>query len=273
MTIATYSRELLELELALIDDPELPSRTEMDDEKLEQLVESIRANGLIQPIVVARIGDRYEVIAGHRRRLACLRAGLAKVPCIVYPDKSVDLLTIQAHENTRREDLNPADEGLWFTQLLDERCGGDIDKLAGLVGETINYIDGRLALVRGDKRVFEALRRGDIKIGAAHELNKCEDAHYRNYFLDCAVRSGANVSTVAGWILDWRRSLVPAAPASTQPSTDAPGIAQPVNEPFRCYVCEKADNVHLIRQLNVHVHCQMAILDPLLQKNGGGQES
>jgi ParB family transcriptional regulator, chromosome partitioning protein len=269
VTLATTPKEDRDLAIDLIDDPALPSRSQMDDEKLEQLAASIRAVGLIERIVVARVGDRYEVIAGHRRRIACQRAGLVLVPCVVYAEKPADLLTIQAHENSRREDLNPADEGLWFTQLLDEQCNGDIERLAGLVGETVNYCDGRLALVRGDARVFEALRRGDIKIGVAHELNKVEDAHYRNYFLSVAIQSGATLSAVSGWILDWKRNQVPAAPSSGPVEESAPGIAQAPRDPFTCEICGLSNNVHLMRQINVHQHCKMAILDPLLGKTDG----
>lgn len=271
MTVQSAPREFLEWPLDKLDDPALPSRSEMDDEKLADLSSSIRSIGLQQPIIAARVGDRAEVIAGHRRRLAAILAGLQTVPVIMYADKSVDLLTIQAHENTRREDLNPADEGLWFAELLERACDGAIEKLAGLVGETVNYCDGRLALVRGDERVFAALKRGDIKIGVAHELNRVPDAHYRKYFLDCAVQSGATVASVSAWVLDWKRNQVPAAQPSGPVEAAAPGIAAAPHDPFTCEVCGRADNVHLIRQINVHQHCKMAILDPLLGKvsNGG----
>ena len=209
------------------------------------------------------------MIAGHRRRLACIRAGLTHAPCVVYAEKSVALLTIQAHENSRRDDLNPADEALWFAQLLEEVCHGDIEQLVGLVGETLHYVDGRLALVRGDGEVFEVLRRGGIKLGVAHELNKVEDAHYRKYFLVCAEQQGATVTTVARWIQDWRQSFIAPAQPAAQADGSAPGIAAAVPDPFRCKVCGKSNNVHLMRQFNVHIHCEMAILDPLLGNTDG----
>jgi ParB family transcriptional regulator, chromosome partitioning protein len=267
---AQAAREFIELELALVDDPALPSRSDMDDDKLEDLAASIRAIGLQQPIIVARVGDRFEVIAGHRRRLGCLRAGVTRVPCVVYASKTIDLLTIQAHENARREDLNPADEGIWFAELLEQVCGNDIEKLAGLVGEKVHYVDGRLALVRGDAEVFAALRRGGIKIGVAHELNKVDDAHYRKYFLVCAEQQGATVVTVARWIQDWRQSQIPASEPTAPVEASVSGIADASRDPFTCEVCGRADNVHLIRQINVHQHCKMAILDPLLGKTGAG---
>lgn len=269
MSAATHDRAFAEVDLDLIDEPILPSRTQMDDDQLEALAESIRTVGLQQPMIVARVGERYEVIAGHRRRIACGRAGLTKAPCIVYPSKDIPRHIIQAHENTKREALNPADEALWFVELLEQECGGDIEKLCGLVGEKFDYVSNRIALFRGDQTVFEALRAGKIRIGVAHELNKCPDEHYRRYYLDCAIRSGATVSVVVGWITEWRQSFQaqPQAPASAAPEL----AAMPIDtaQPFTCYVCGRADHVHLIRPLYVHQHCQLAILDPLLNRDNG----
>lgn len=269
MSVAAIAREFRELPIALIDEPALPSRSEMDDTRMEELVESIRANGLLQPMIVARVGDRFQVIAGHRRRIACARAGLAAAPCIIYPSKDIPLVVVQAHENARREDLNPADEAVWFMELLEHHCGGDIQQLCALVGEKLTYVDNRIALFRGDADVFKALQAGTIKIGVAHELNKCPDAHYRRYYLDCAIRGGATIAVVSGWIAEYRQNFgAPQGPAAPTPAAE-PGIADAPHHPFTCIVCNKADNVHLIRQVNVHQHCQLAILNPLLANARG----
>lgn len=269
MTVAQVAREFRELPLATIDDPALPSRSAMDDTKMDELVSSIRANGLIQPLVVARVGERYEVIAGHRRFKGAGRAGLVTVPCFVYPSKDVDLTIVQAHENSRREDLNPADEALWFSDLLEHKCEGDIERLCGLVGETLAYVDGRLALFHGDPKVFEALQSGHIKIGVAHELNKLPDAHYRNYYLQCAIREGSTVAVVTGWVTDWKNTFG-ALPASAPPVT-APGqvVPGPSYDPHRCYLCERSDPRYIPESIAVHTHCKIALLDPMLAASRG----
>lgn len=269
MSVAAIAREFLELPLSLIDEPALPSRSSMDDQKMDDLAESIRANGLLQPMVVARTGERYEVIAGHRRWHASTRAGLEKVPCIVYPSKSDALLVVQAHENARREDLNAADEAIWFMELLEQHCGGDIEKLCALVGEKLNYVDNRIALFRGDADVFKALQTGQIKIGVAHELNKCSDAHWRRYYLDCAIRGGATIAVVDGWIREWKQNIADQPQAPQPVAAEEPGIAETAHNPFTCVICGKADNAHLIRQLNIHQHCDLAILRPLLASARG----
>ena len=274
MSLRDIVREFRELPIACIDEPALPSRSEMDEQKLDELTRSIREIGLQQPIIVARIGERFEVVAGHRRRIASGRAGLLTVPCIVYPSKVDALDAVQFAENRHREELNPADEAIWFAELLQQKCGGDIEQLCGLVGETLNYVDNRLALFGGDADVFEALRAGRIGIGVAHELNKCPDAHYRRYYLDCAVRGGATVSTVAGWVSEWRQNFGTDRPAPPPAPTPSVIVPQASHDPHRCYVCGKSDPRFIPETILVHTHCKHAILEPLLDAaQQGGDRS
>lgn len=264
MNLSAIQREMKELPLGLIDEPALPSRGEMDEQLMDELTASIRANGVIAPISVARLGDRFEVIAGHRRRIASGRAGLVGIPCVIYPSKEVGLLAIQYAENRHREDLNPADEAIWFNELLERDCGGDVDVLCDRLGEKRGYVEGRLLLFRGDLEIFEKLRAGKITIGVAQQLNRCTDQIYRRYLLHQAIVGGATIAVVSGWINDWDKSrrdtsgeLVIAEPAA------APS-AIPETHYFTCCVCQGTDNVHLMVPVNVHQHCKLAILDKLL---------
>ncbi len=130
---------LVEIPLARVDDPVLPSRSTMDSDRLDELVASIRTHGFISTIVVARVDDRYEVIAGHRRTIAAKRCQLVTVPALVYPTKDAALDGIKFAENRHREDLKPNEEAIWFNELLEGTCGGDTDKLAALLGEKRDY--------------------------------------------------------------------------------------------------------------------------------------
>lgn len=264
MTIAAVPVEFCLVRLERVDDPKLPSRTSMNDEKLEELAENIRANGLLQPLLVARVGDRFEVVAGHRRRIACQRAGLMDVPCLVYPGRDDALDAVQAAENYHREDLSPGDEALWFSDLLERKCGGDIEKLCGLVGHKLSYVDGRLALFHGCPEVFAALQRNEITIGVAHELNKIATREHRLYYLRHAIADGATVTTVMAWVGDWRRAFpTDAPPAPPPPAPSAPIVVEEAPDPMRCYVCGES-NRHIPALVPVHLHCKLAILDTLL---------
>lgn len=264
MNLREIPREFRELPLGLIDEPALPSRSTMDEERLDELTASIRVDGLQQPMVVARVGERYEVIAGHRRRLACGRAGLAAAPCIVYPSKDAALVAVQFWENYGREELNAADEALWFSELLERDCGGDVDVLCERLRKKRPYVEGRLLLFSGDRLVFEKLQAGAITIGVAQELNRCTNERYRRYLLDAAIRGGATISVVKGWIQEWQRSESLAAPASDTPVSDVAPVAVPQTNYFTCICCGGTENVHNMVPVNVHRDCKSAILDKLI---------
>lgn len=270
MSIASTQTEFRRVPLALIVPPSLPSRAAMDPEKLEELARDIRAVGVLQPLIVARVGDRYEVVAGHRRYVASSRAGLVDVPCIVFPSMTAALERAKFSENKHREDLNAADEAIWFSDVLDRDYGGDVDQLAGAFGVTRAYVDNRLALFRGDQVVFETLQRGAITIGVAQQLNRCTDEPHRRSLLHAAVHGGATVATVSGWIFDWKRIKDATPPQSGAASSEPAPAPIPTSDPFRCLICGKNNNPHCLKYLPVHDYCNLAILEPLLQTYHGG---
>lgn len=264
MNLRDVAREFKSVPLGLIDEPALPSRSTMDEQKLDELTTDIRAKGVLVPLNLARVGDRYQVVAGHRRWWAARRAGLSAVPAVIYPSLEAALEGVKYSENRYREELNPADEALWFSELLERDCGGDVDKLAEQLGEKRSYLEGRLLLFQGDELVFEALRKGEIKIGVASELNKCSQQTYRRYLLHQATIGGATVSVVRGWVQEWQntqRAIEGLAPAASEPASIAP---VPQTDFFRCVVCGETTDVYLMVPVNVHRHCKLAILDKLL---------
>lgn len=269
MTLAAIKPETREIPLALIDEPQLPARSGMDDEKLHELAVSITQIGLIHPLIVFPRGERYEVVAGHRRWHACRLAGLAAPRCDVYPDKGVALEAIKHAENRHREELNAADEANYFHDLYVGQCGSDVDKLCALVGEKRGYVEGRLQLFQGDQAVFEALQAGKIKIGVAQQLNRCTDELHRRSLLHSAIYGGATVSVVSGWIQQWealQRAMSPQAGAATSDVAPSP---MPAEDPFKCIVCGTSEHVHTIRHLPVHGHCDLAILRQLIRAYHG----
>src|SRR5262245_10214799 len=256
--------EFRELPTGLIDAPELPARSEMDETKLEELTTDVRAKGVLVPISVVRAGERYEVIAGHRRKIAAERAGVATVRALVYADKSAALEAIKWSENRFREDMSPAEEATYFAELLERDCGGDTNKLAELIGEKRSYVEGRLLLFQGAAEVFNALQARTITIGVAHELNKVTEKLMRDYYLDRAIREGATVALVTGWVQQWRSSLGPSGPPADEAQAPIARGPVPVTNYFTCIACDGTDDVHLMQPVNVHTHCKKAVLDKAL---------
>lgn len=264
MSLSAIKPSLVELSLTLVDDPALPSRSTMDEQRLDELCESIRTHGFCSTIVVARTGERYEVVAGHRRTIAAKRLQLVSVPALVYPSKDAALDGIKFAENRHREDLKPDEEAVWFHELLEGTCGGDTDKLAALLGEKRAYVEGRLALLYGNPDVFAALRDGSIGIGVAQQLNRCTDAKHCRYLIVQAITCGATVAIVQGWIADWEhlhKFVSPEGDAAAPAVVAGPPV---VDDYFTCRVCGLKDNPGNMRPVQIHDYCQQAVFLPAL---------
>jgi ParB/RepB/Spo0J family partition protein len=265
MTLATVPREFREIPVGLIDEPPRPSRATIDSDYIDELAVDIGAKGLLEPMLVGRVGDRYQVVAGHCRLLACRRAGLVVAPCIVYPSIEARLEGVKYSENRFRKDLPPAEEAIFFAELLETEAGGDVDALCQLLGERRAYVEGRLLLFQGDPNVFEALQRGDITIGVAHQLNRCDEQLHRRMLLDNAIRGGATVALMSGWIAEWLQIHKPANANVPAPVTTAARGPVATTDYFRCALCGKTDNVHLMQPVNIHTYCQQAGFDEVLE--------
>ena len=147
-------------------------RLMIDEGKLDELAASIRANGIIQPILVRRVGAVYRIIAGERRWRAAQRAGLLKVPVILreVPDGSErQLLEIALVENLQREDLNPVDEALAYQRLADE-FNMTQDQIAAAVGKDRTSVANYVRLLRLPDEVRGDLSSGNLSMGHARAL-------------------------------------------------------------------------------------------------------
>lgn len=264
MSEPVAGRQTQIIPLAMVDRPQLDARIDRDPEKLEELARDILRRGLIEPIKVVQVGDRYEVVDGFRRFLATKSAGLASIECFVFPSRDVALEGVKYAANAYREDMSPAEEAVYFHQLFNNECEHDIERVAALVGKRVGYVSARMELLAGDELVFDALRERKIPIGVAQELNKVTAADYRRYYLEHAIRSGATVSVVTGWVQEWKTLYRdgPHAPA-TPAAADTPIVASHF-DPHRCYCCGKNDPRFIPEQIPIHTHCKLAILDPML---------
>jgi len=144
-------------------------RTHFDEGSLEGLADSIRTHGIVQPLLVRRQGERYELIAGERRWRAARLAGLAKVPVVVkdVPDK--DLLEIALIENIQRENLNPIEEAQAYQRLI-ETVGLTQEALAARVGRDRSYITNYLRLLKLPDDLQQLVVEGRLSTGHARTL-------------------------------------------------------------------------------------------------------
>ena len=144
-------------------------RTHFDEASLQSLADSIRSHGIVQPLLVRRRGDGFELIAGERRWRAARLAGITRVPVIVkeVPDES--LLEIALIENIQRENLNPIEEAQAYKKLI-ETVGLTQEALASRVGRDRSYITNYLRLLRLPDDLQQLVKEGRLSTGHARTL-------------------------------------------------------------------------------------------------------
>lgn len=158
-----------EVEIDLISPGPMQPRTHFDEGSLEGLADSIRSHGIVQPLLVRRQGNRYELIAGERRWRAARLAGLAKVPVVVKEVPDQDLLEIALIENIQRENLNPIEEAQAYKRLI-ENVGLTQEALAARVGRDRSYITNYLRLLKLPDDLQQLVIEGRLSTGHARTI-------------------------------------------------------------------------------------------------------
>ena len=152
----------------LTPNPQQP-RSVFDEAKLDELAQSIRASGMIQPIIARRAGNGFEIIAGERRWRAAQRAGLLKVPVVIRDVPDERLLEVALIENIQRDDLNPIEEASAYRRLIDELKLTQ-DAVATAVGKDRSSITNTLRLLRLPDEVRNLVSAGSLSMGHARAL-------------------------------------------------------------------------------------------------------
>jgi ParB family chromosome partitioning protein len=163
-----------EIEVARIrPNPEQP-RTQFDEESLEELAQSIRERGVLQPILLRGDGDGFMIVAGERRWRAAQRAQLHAIPAIVRDIDESTIAELALIENIQREDLNPLEEAEGFRQLI-KRHGHTQDGVARLVHKSRSHVANLLRLLDLPEFVRQSLLQGDISMGHARAVATAAD--------------------------------------------------------------------------------------------------
>ncbi len=162
----------LEIDIDLISPSRVQPRTHVDPAGIENLARSIRANGIIQPIIVRREGLGYEIIAGERRWRAAQHAGLLRVPVVVKdvpPGQEEKLLEMALVENLQREDLNPIEQALAYRRLGDEYELTQ-EQIADALGRDRSSVANTIRLLRLPMAVRDHVASGTLSMGHARAL-------------------------------------------------------------------------------------------------------
>jgi ParB family chromosome partitioning protein len=177
---------------AIVPNPDQP-RGDFDPEKLNELAQSIRANGIIQPVTVRPIGDqKYELIAGERRWRAAQIAGLTEIPVYVRRVEQDRVLELALIENIQRADLNPVDTAQAFRQLVDGH-GLSHDQIAERTGKDRSTVTNFLRLLKLTGPTLEELAAGGITVGHARALLSVTDPVAQGAALHYIIAQGLSV--------------------------------------------------------------------------------
>lgn len=166
--------KITKIKLTEIEPNRNQPRKKFDEESLEELANSIKEYGLIQPIVVAKKEDYYEIVAGERRWRASKKAGMKEVPVIIREDDERRNKEIALIENIQREDLNPIEKAMGIRSLMDE-YGLTQQKVADILGKARSSIANTVRILNLDQRVIELALEGKLTEGHCKSLMAIED--------------------------------------------------------------------------------------------------
>jgi ParB family transcriptional regulator, chromosome partitioning protein len=167
-----------ELDIDLIEPSPRQPRTRFREESLEELAQSIRSTGLIQPVVVRPVGQRFQLIAGERRWRAAQRAGLHRIPAIVREVSDHLALEMAVVENLQREDLNPVEQARAFETLI-SAFGLTQEEAASRTGKDRATIANSLRLLKLEAQILALLEDGRLSAGHGRALLAFESAPAR----------------------------------------------------------------------------------------------
>lgn len=170
------SEELREIEIDLIRPGEQQPRTSFDEAKLQELAQSIRASGIIQPLLVRRRGGLFELVAGERRWRAAQLAGLTRVPAIVREIPDENLLELALIENIQRQELNAIEEANAYKRLT-ESLGLTQEEVAHRVGRDRTFITNYLRILKLPTEIQTLLEQEKLSFGHARALLGVSDPH------------------------------------------------------------------------------------------------
>ena len=167
--VNSLTNDLVDLNVDSIDPGFEQPRHDFNEDKLAELARSIEANGVIQPIVVRRVRERFQIIAGERRWRAATKAGLRRIPCLVRDVPDENVLELSLIENIQRQELNPIEEANAY-QKLQNRLGVTQEEIARRVGKDRSSVANSLRLLKLPEEVQRLVEEAKLSMGHARAL-------------------------------------------------------------------------------------------------------
>ena len=240
------TQEIHQLLVNMVDPPKFAARLNPDDPDIIGLAHSIKRLGLLQPIIVKVVDDRFEVVAGHRRWLAHKMLSAIYIPALIQEVPAADFEAIKAVENLMSKALTPLEEARQVAAIMHDHELAPAE-VAEMISKTESWVKSRLALLSWPDDFLEALQAEKIPIVVGRYLMQVTDEVYRSYLLHQAVKNGITGYTALAWLQHWRSTEEP-LPSEELPEGDAPASApQRIQVQMPCFRCERMTSIeHLV---------------------------
>ena len=170
-------------------------RLAFDEQGLKELASSIKEHGIIQPLVLRKLGSKYEIIAGERRYKASIMAGLTTVPAVISNIDDNSSAEIALVENIQRRNLTPIEEANAYKNII-EQIGYTQKDLADRIGKSRSYVTNVLGLLNLPENIQKMILDGDISMGHARVLSKLEDEKRIQYLASLIITKGLSVRQI-----------------------------------------------------------------------------
>lgn len=237
----------------LITDPAQPMRLELEKDALWELAESIKVQGLINPITVRAVGDKYEVVAGHRRFKACQIAGVVEISCVIRELSDAQVFEIMAAENIERKDVDAVEESIFISRMIND-LNLSADEVAQKLNRSRLWVNDRLAILDYPDYMLSVIRSGELKLGVAKHLGTIADDLYRKQFVDSAVKNGMSVSQAKFLEAQWEMGILRPG-IEIMPLPDTPENQEKLKARAVCAACGTLAVEPNLRNVFIHHEC------------------
>jgi ParB family chromosome partitioning protein len=222
--VTTANEELREVDIDLIEPNNVQPRTRFDETQLEELAQSIKANGVVQPILVRKAnGGRYQIVAGERRWRAAQRAGLQRIPSVIRDVPDDKMLELALIENIQRQELNAIEEAYAYKRLI-ETFNLTQETVAQRVGRDRTFVTNYLRLLRLPEDIQLLVEENKLSMGHARALLGIDDAEKQRQIARNIIDRNLSVrdtERTVKRVVAGEESNPPAASTSTERGSDA----------------------------------------------------
>lgn len=189
------------VDITLIEPNENQPRRVFDYDSLNEMADSISKHGLIQPIVVRKSGNGYEIIAGERRWRGAQIAGLSEIPCLIKEVKNLESAELALIENIQRENLNPIEEALAYDSLIN-KYNLTQEEVSNVVGKSRPYITNLIRLLNLDEKILDLISAKELSAGHGRTLLQIEDKNKQFEIAKMIMQEGLSVRATEKLIKD-----------------------------------------------------------------------